>query len=152
MYQLRISLFKMMAENWSNLKNIIDRSYRLDLSTHLLESRRCDQLTSIEISFRNKSEADSTACDKLNALITHIHNAPSFEKIFLIRVVITTANLEALHQAAPKLKDIKLDTVFVYGDDTNALMGYSPAEKMESFSMIYIKGRLYQKTTTMKNQ
>lgn len=106
------SFLCVMAKNWiNNIETIIDYSKYLDVSTHLLETATCNQLTRIDVSFFNYLESNVIARNKTRALIANINNAPSLERITLGYTAIAIQDLEGLHGSAPNLKIVELASV-----------------------------------------
>lgn len=96
------------------MENITDYSCRLDLTTYLLETTSCCQLTSIDVSFKKRNETNETTENKVKVLIAAIHNAPSFKKMVLRCVPISFVDMENSHRDTPKLKNVKLDDAIIY--------------------------------------
>lgn len=128
------SQFKTVVQNWRNIESVIDYS-DLGLSTHLLDTTTCNQLTSIDISFFDIAYMSDMPRNKTRAFIASIHNAPSLTSITLSHTTIKREDLEALHKSTPNLKFVKLDEIRIYCTDTRALIGIQPAENIQSFSM-----------------
>lgn len=92
-------LFHGMAENWDHVEYIVDLSHHLYLPIRLLESTTCNQLASIDISFRVYNEAedfDTQVHYKLKTLIATIHNAPSLESVTVRSTPIRLGDMEDL--------------------------------------------------------
>lgn len=134
------SLFKVyIRRNWTKIETIIDHTYYLDLSTHLLGTATCEQLTSINISFKNYNSSEESAREKMKALISTIHNAPALEKVVFRHMAIRVADVENLHQGAPNLTTVELDNIYTNREDTRALIVSNSAKKIKSFSILVLE-------------
>lgn len=71
----------------------------------------------------------STLC-----LLKNIHNAPASEKLTLEDTAINVDNLEILHAAVPRLKE--LTSYSVYQTKINGIILKYPAQHLQSFSII----------------
>lgn len=96
------------------MEGINDKSRHLNLTTHLLESTKCNRFTDINVSVMNSDDTFNTAREKLMTLIATIHNAPSLQQIVLRETPITLVDMENLHRGAPNLESVKLDCVVIH--------------------------------------
>lgn len=134
---INISLFKIMVKYWKDLESIIDCSSRLDLPTHLLEATNCKQVTSIDVSFTGYDQNNGDKRERMRALIKNIHNAPLLEKVVFRDVSVRLADIEYIHNACPKLKLVKLNSVSINANDTGTPADLEPAKLSSQSQCLY---------------
>lgn len=120
----------MNAKNWRWVETVIVHSC-FDMSTCLLETAKCDKLTSIDISFGyfNKSY------DRMKTFIASIDNAPSLEQLVLRSVEVRLTDVENIHKGASNLNSLKLDDSHISAEDTCALIHLDSAENIKTLSI-----------------
>lgn len=83
-------------------------------------------------------DTSDAAREKMNELMARLDDAPTLEKIAFSYTTLKLADLEELHRRVPPtLNAVKLDTVFIYIEDTVSLKDFTAVQTVKSLSITF---------------